>query len=598
MRKRFSIQNKMVMIMVSLAMLPVLVMGCICARQSENIVIDKVNSLCSKNLEIASWQFKAKFDVILSTLQQIPKNQIVLEAAEKEAYSEEAFNVFQNQIHQELYDPTYLLSLSNPFIYALIFKNGNCYTSHDYAGIDNNAVVQQRLEEQDWYQKLKNSRYSQHSLQIGENVLYSSGGEQVYFASNIMVDNHNEGVAVIGISKYYLCQMLRHFKMTSGSYLNLTTRSGDIWLSSDGEPMNLDVGEISNGTKVLWREEEYLLWHSSIDTYGSGESWDLHMLVPISDYYEDASQLVKLTVFMVLVTCVLIVLMIMYTRRWLLQPIMRLSDGMNRVQRGDMTTQVAITTEDELGDLCAGFNTMVKTIDASVHQIKSDEQKKHDLELRILQEQINPHFVKNTLTTIRRMADMKGAMGISRALGAFISMVEYSFHRSDPIVKLKDELAYLEQFIYLQKIRYQNMFDYETNIPEELLDAQLPKMILQPIVENSVLHGVVEKEGGGKIRIDAETQNDELWLHIWDNGVGMTKEQVAGIMERMEEDPRTRKNVHIGLQNVRSRLHMIYGARHDIQIDSQPDVYSHILLRIPLQFDGGDLHGKHENCID
>lgn len=159
MRKRFSIQNKMVMIMVSLAMLPVLVMGCICARQSENIVIDKVNSLCSKNLEIASWQFKAKFDVILSTLQQIPKNQIVLEAAEKEAYSEEAFNVFQNQIHQELYDPTYLLSLSNPFIYALIFKNGNCYTSHDYAGIDNNAVVQQRLEEQDWYQELKATVY-------------------------------------------------------------------------------------------------------------------------------------------------------------------------------------------------------------------------------------------------------------------------------------------------------------------------------------------------------------------------------------------------------------------------------------------------------
>lgn len=290
--------------------------------------------------------------------------------------------------------------------------------------------------------------------------------------------------------------------------------------------------------------------------------------------------------------------MIMYTRRWLLQPIMRLSAGMNRVQRGDMTTQVAITTDDELGDLCAGFNTMVKTIDANVHQIKSDEQKKHDLELRILQEQINPHFVKNTLTTIRRMADMKGAMGISRALGAFISMVDYSFHRSDPIVKLKDELAYLEQFIYLQKIRYQNLFDYETNIPEELLDAQLPKMILQPIVENSVLHGVVEKEGGGKIRIDAEAHNDELWLHIWDNGVGMTKEQIAAIMDRMEEDPRTRENVHIGLQNVRSRLHMIYGARHDIQIDSQPDVYSHILLRIPLRFDGGDLHGKHENCID
>lgn len=162
-----------------------------------------------------------------------------------------------------------------------------------------------------------------------------------------------------------------------------------------------------------------------------------------------------------------------------------------------LSVRVQPGSADEIGDLYLGFNDMVEALDNSIQTIRRDDEKRHDLEIRILQEQINPHFIRNTLNTIRWMAELKGAAGISKAISAFICMINYSFSGIDHAVSLRDELFYLEKYIYIQKLRYQNLFTYEAQVPGELLDAQIPKLILQPIVENSVLHGIAERAEAG-----------------------------------------------------------------------------------------------------
>ena len=217
--------------------------------------------------------------------------------------------------------------------------------------------------------------------------------------------------------------------------------------------------------------------------------------------------------------------------------------------------------------LYLGFNDMVEALDNSIQTIRRDDEKRHDLEIRILQEQINPHFIRNTLNTIRWMAELKGAAGISKAISAFICMINYSFSGIDHAVSLRDELFYLEKYIYIQKLRYQNLFTYEAQVPGELLDAQIPKLILQPIVENSVLHGIAERAEAGSILVTASAADGDLTLAVCDDGIGMMLPEKLTQLLSGDHLMSGRGSNHIGVYNVQERLRMLYGSGSGITIE-------------------------------
>ena len=227
------------------------------------------------------------------------------------------------------------------------------------------------------------------------------------------------------------------------------------------------------------------------------------------------------------------------------------------------------------------FNRMVRELRASIEENEQVQQKKHQAEVRALQSQINPHFLVNTLNSIRFMAQVSRFDGIRKMAEALIKILSCSFRGSISFYTVREELDVLDSYIYLMKIRYSDGFEVDYSIDETCMDYKVPRLILQPIVENSIVHGLAEKEDDiGHLTVSLKASGDSLIFTVEDDGRGMTEEEIRQLLtprERAEGD-----NTSIGVENVLSRLKLNFGDRYGIRMESLPGKYTKTILTIPI----------------
>ena len=202
-------------------------------------------------------------------------------------------------------------------------------------------------------------------------------------------------------------------------------------------------------------------------------------------------------------------------------------------------------------------------------------------ELRALQAQINPHFLYNTLDAIVWLAEA-GESGevihITRALSDFFRI---SLSQGKDFITLADEIKHLKGYLTIQKIRYRDILDYEIDIPEEICGARVLKLMLQPLVENALYHGIKHRRGRGLIRVAGREENGALILTVQDNGAGMTKERLEQVRESLRGDSDT--NTGYGLFNVNKRIQLYYNQPQGIWIDSDEQTGTLVTLKVPVR---------------
>lgn len=285
----------------------------------------------------------------------------------------------------------------------------------------------------------------------------------------------------------------------------------------------------------------------------------------------------------ILVISLLFLLFYLFSRYFLGQiitPLHTVSEGMKEMEKGNLEVHVEPAGQHELRTMIHSFNRMVRQLKASIEENEQVQQKKHQAEVRALQSQINPHFLVNTLNSIRFMAQVAKFDGIRRMAEALIQILSCSFRGNVSFYTVREELDVLDSYIYLMKIRYSDGFEAEYHIDEPCLDYKIPRLILQPIVENSIVHGLAEKEDDiGHLTINLKEDGEFLIFTVEDDGRGMTPEEIEGLLhpkERKEGD-----NTSIGVENVLSRLKLNFGDRCDIQMESRRGHYTRTTLRIP-----------------
>lgn len=205
--------------------------------------------------------------------------------------------------------------------------------------------------------------------------------------------------------------------------------------------------------------------------------------------------------------------------------------------------------------------------------------------MRLLQNQIKPHFVRNVLNTIRWLAEINGVTGVSKSVMALSSLLEYNFRDSTLISTVGDEINYVRKYVYLQKLRYQNKFKDEYDIEEELYCAPILKLAFQPIVENCIYHGLLNKEGLGTISIRGRRKSGVMEFEISDDGVGMEQEKARAIL-----DPPSQEDIYkasdetenIALWNVNQRIKRKYGEGYGLSVLSSPGEGTMVIIKIPL----------------
>lgn len=285
---------------------------------------------------------------------------------------------------------------------------------------------------------------------------------------------------------------------------------------------------------------------------------------------------------MLLILCLLAMIIDQIVKRMLRQfySILR---SIRLVQKGDLSVRIDAYANDEMGELGAQLNKMLDRIQELMDENMKRQMLVKNSEIRALQNQINAHFIYNVLESIKMMAEIDEKYEISDAITALGKLLRYSMRWVSGNVKLEEELEYIKSYMVLINLRYDYEIILALNLPEELLSQEIPKMSLQPIVENAILHGIEPLSEDSTIYIKGWIENDDCIIEISDTGQGMTDAQVRALEDKINGAvEESGGNGHgIGLKNVQDRIHMSFGGNYGIRIASKYGCYTKIAIRLP-----------------
>lgn len=262
------------------------------------------------------------------------------------------------------------------------------------------------------------------------------------------------------------------------------------------------------------------------------------------------------------------------------KPIKTLEKSMIQLKEGDFDVSLNIKGEKEVVNLANTFNIMVIKIKNLMQQILVEQESKRKSDLNALQSQINPHFLYNTLDSIVWMAENKKTLDVITMVTALAKLFRISISRGKNIISVKEEIEHAKNYLIIQNVRYKNKFTYEFEISEDTLKLKTLKLILQPLIENAIYHGIEYMVDEGEIQIKSSIKNNRLLLEIIDNGLGIASEKIENILT-IEENPS--KGSGVGLKNVHERIQLCYGKEFGLDIHSELEEGTHIKIWLPIE---------------
>ena len=266
-------------------------------------------------------------------------------------------------------------------------------------------------------------------------------------------------------------------------------------------------------------------------------------------------------------------------------PVDAIRRKLHLITDGDFARDTSIEWEHELGEIGRGVNDLAENISQLIDNKIEDEKQKKDLEYKVLQSQINPHFLYNTLNSIKWMAQIQGATGIVDMTTALARLLKSISKGTKLLIPLSEEIALVSDYFTIQKYRYGGTINMEINVDDDrLLDCQIIKFTLQPLVENAIFHGIEPTGSSGNITIHVYSKDDLLHIDVKDNGVGMDEETAAHILSDNTVNPSDFFK-EIGVSNVHNRLQYEFGAEYGITIDSKLNEYTVMSICLPQRFE-------------
>lgn len=253
--------------------------------------------------------------------------------------------------------------------------------------------------------------------------------------------------------------------------------------------------------------------------------------------------------------------------RGLTKPLNAIVNTINRVQKGETGARVPIQRNDEFGFIAAKLNAMLDNLN-ELYETNLEKQNRLRLaELKALYGQINPHFLYNTLDSIKWIAKLNGVDDIVRIVSQLGKLLKNSIRSQKDSVRISEEIALIKSYLSIQEIRYSDKFEAEIQVDDDILECVVPKFIIQPIVENSIIHGIEDKVGRAHLIIRGRREGDCIVFEIMDDGVGISPERLAQIQSMAEAEPSGEES--IGISNVDKRIKLYYGENYGLKLISE-----------------------------
>ncbi len=266
---------------------------------------------------------------------------------------------------------------------------------------------------------------------------------------------------------------------------------------------------------------------------------------------------------------ILILILILYYKIPLsiTRPIRRLSEVTDQVAKGDFNVRYDVRSSAEISMLSDSLNMMIDKINDLLGQVTKEQTRLRKAEFELLQAQINPHFLYNTLDAIVWLAEAGEQKKVVSMVGSLSEFFRTSLNQGKDIISIREELQHVRSYLEIQQVRYQDILQYEIHVPEELYCYTIPKITIQPLVENALYHGIKNKRGPGRIEVSGRMERDFFVLQIKDNGIGIREERLRQVRDGMQNKVPTENDIY-GLYNVNERIRLNFGENYGISIDS------------------------------
>ncbi len=301
--------------------------------------------------------------------------------------------------------------------------------------------------------------------------------------------------------------------------------------------------------------------------------------IPEGTLYSEISQLQVWLYMIVLITCILSFLLAVRLSNTITAPLRNMEESMEVAAKGDFSHTLTITSKDEIGRLSQNFNTMIQKINTLIESEYKQELLRKEAEFKMLQAQINPHFIYNALDTINWTAQKRGMDDISKMVTSISNLMRISINNKKKNVLVREELECINDYLLIQKARYQDQITTMIDVAPELYDIVIPKLILQPLVENAFVHGLNQIDKKGMILVQGNIEHETIIFTVTDNGVGISNEQIEQIMSD-NHDP-SAAHTGLGILTVHRRIQFIYGSKYGLSIYSNVGKGTQMTLTLP-----------------
>lgn len=312
-------------------------------------------------------------------------------------------------------------------------------------------------------------------------------------------------------------------------------------------------------------------------------NWKVICLTPDYIFRSNAIFIRNLSILLVIISIILAVIISVFISKAFSKPIIALNKSMRSVEEGNLDVNIKSTSEDEIGELTNTFNNMVKRLLDLIQNVYLERIKRQEAEIRqksaelgSLQNQINPHFLYNTLDTIRITAALNKDKAVEDMLFTLSNFFRLSIYKGEDTTTIQRELNLIKCYLQIQKYRFKDKIECYFDIPEDILECEIPRFILQPIVENSIHHGLEMKKGKGSLVIKAVKNGECLRLYISDDGKGMAPDEIEKYNMLFTEkpdlsNPQSIQHDHIGLVNVHQRICLMFGYPYGLRLVQNPE---------------------------
>lgn len=586
---KYSIRKSLLLYFVLFALLPTILITSVYSYFSSNYIDKVTTELGVSMIDRASSELESFFSSITRVGDIAATNQRIQEAL-RIHYQDDIGLRYSKDIENdgELYFANYL----QPEILGLnvLGDNFNEFKSH------NRTFINQNHTERYWYKKIRESKdYVWFPPHVGQYANISAG-ETVISCGRPIVDKATgavTGIVLIDVREDVLRDIVSTQLGESGYIIILDERNNVIYspLGLTGSLVNLTklIGDNKEGNivtsihmegSILPIEEKVITTYKEIPLTG----WKLMGIIPVKSVnkWDDLRTWLIGLLFLCIVSGASFAAWSLSNK--VTNPIRNLMKAMKKVEEGDLNVSIKEEAYEEVAELSLSFNKMIQEIQVLLDNTNEEHIKLRKAELKALQAQINPHFLYNTLDSILWLNRTGMRDEVQTLVESLTTFFRIGISKGKDIITLREELEHVESYLKIQSIRYANKFDYSISVEDNMLDYKIPKLVLQPLVENAIYHGVKLIFGKGHIKVTVKDLDTQWEISVSDTGKGMPEEKLQLLNKYLQGYKDVELNIY-GVANVNERLQIIFGKEAGLIYESEEGVGTKVKMRLPKEID-------------